>query len=84
MEIYILYIYIYIYIYIYTDFAMCNQKNILTDCGVITRADIGSDHRMVRTKIILNKKLTREKKMKRIRPLNMDLQKLRHLKIYLN
>ena len=59
------------------DFAMCNQKNILTDCGVITRADIGSDHSMVRTKITLNKKLTREKKMKRIRPLNMDLQKLK-------
>ena len=32
---------------------------------------------MVRTKITINKKLTRAKKMKRIGPLNMDLQRLK-------
>ena len=33
------------------DLALCSSREIITDCGVITRADKGSDHRLVRLKI---------------------------------
>ena len=56
------------------DFVLCNAREIIADCGGVTRADMGSDHRMIKTKIILNKKLARERKMKRIKPLNVEFQ----------
>ena len=37
------------------DFALSNNRDIVTDCGVITKADKGSDHRLVRIKIKINK-----------------------------
>ena len=62
------------------DFALCNKREILVDCGVITQADKGSDHRMIRTKIKINKRLARVKTMNKLKPLNFDLQKLNRAK----
>ena len=62
------------------DFALCNKREILVNCGVITQADKGSDHRMIRTKIKINKKLARVKTMNKLKPLNFDLQKLNRAK----
>ena len=58
------------------DFALSNKREIVTDCGVITMADKGSDHRMIRIKIKINKKLARVKSMKRPKPINIDAHKL--------
>ena len=58
------------------DLALSNKREIVTDCGVITKADKGSDHRMIRIKIKMNKKLERTKSMKRPKPINIDAQKL--------
>ena len=33
----------------------------MTNCEVITKADIGSDHRLVRMTLRINKRLTRHK-----------------------
>ena len=46
------------------DLALSNKREIVTDCGVITKADKGSDHRMIRIKIKINKKLVRVKDTK--------------------
>ncbi len=43
------------------DFILASQRGILQNCGVITKVDIGSDHRMVRAKVTLNRKLARLK-----------------------
>ena len=58
------------------DLALSNKREIVTDCGVITKADKGSDHRMIRIKIKINKKLARVKSMKRPKPIYIDNQKL--------
>ena len=62
------------------DLALCNKKEIIVNCEVITQADKGSDHRMIRTKIKINKKLARVKAMNKLKPLNIDLQKLNRAK----
>ena len=61
------------------DFALCNAIEIIADCGVVTRANMGRDYRMIKTKIILTKKLARERIMKRIKPLNVELQQLKYM-----
>ena len=46
------------------DYILVSNKNLIQDCGVITTADIGSDHRLVRAKIRLDNKLLRLKRIK--------------------
>ncbi|XP_072051533.1 uncharacterized protein [Amphiura filiformis] len=43
------------------DFILSSQRGIVEDCSVITSVDIGSDHRMVRAKIHIDRKLARLK-----------------------
>ena len=59
------------------DLALSNQRDIITNCGVITRADKGRDHRMIRLKIKINKKLARVKAINKLKPLNINMQKLK-------
>ena len=61
------------------DLALCNRREIITDCGVITRADKGSDHRLVRLKIRVNKRLARAKAIHKLKPLNVNLSELKAL-----
>ena len=56
------------------DFILTPGRNIVTDCGVITKADIGSDHRMVRAKLKLNTKLERLKRIKKKKPMKVDIK----------
>ena len=41
--------------------ALSNLKGVVTNCKVITKADIGSDHRLVRIKLRMDKRLARLK-----------------------
>lgn len=43
------------------DYIISNKKYIVTDVTVLNRFDLGSDHRLVRAKVIINKKLERKK-----------------------
>ena len=38
-----------------TDFMLSSNRNIVGNCEVITKVDIGSDHRMVRARAEINK-----------------------------
>ena len=46
------------------DFILCSEKTTIEDCEVITKVDVGSDHRMVRARLKINKKLIRLKHIK--------------------
>ena len=46
------------------DFTLSNQRGIVTNHEVITKADIGSDHRLVRMTLRINKRLARLKTIK--------------------
>ena len=52
----------------------------MTNCEVITKADIGSDHRLVRMTLRINKRLARLKTIKKQKPFNINTQKLRGMK----
>ncbi|GFO49211.1 endonuclease-reverse transcriptase [Plakobranchus ocellatus] len=39
------------------DFIMTSGRKMSKDCGVITNIDTGSDHRMVRARIVINSRL---------------------------
>ncbi|GFN79305.1 endonuclease-reverse transcriptase [Plakobranchus ocellatus] len=43
-------------------------------CGVITKIDIGNDHRMVRARIKLNSRLERLRRIKRKRPIKINTE----------
>ena len=47
---------------------------------MITKADIGSDHRLVRVTLRINKRLARLKTIQKQNPLNINTQKLRVMK----
>ena len=47
------------------DFTLSSQRGIETNCEVITKADIGSDHRSVRMTLRINKRLARLKTIKK-------------------
>ena len=49
------------------DFILSSQRGIVEDCSVITSVDIGSDHRMVRAKVRISRKLARLKIIKKIK-----------------
>ena len=42
------------------DFILCSEKTTIEDYEVITKVGVGSDHRMVRAKLKINKKLIRQ------------------------
>ena len=44
------------------DFILSSDRKIVETCEVITKVDISSDHRMVRARVEINKKLMRLKK----------------------
>ena len=48
-----------------TDFTLSSQKGIEINCEVITKVDIGSDHRFVRMTLRINKRLARLKTKKK-------------------
>ena len=52
----------------------------MKNCEVITKANIGSDHRLVRMTLKINKRLARLKTMKNQNPFNVNTQKLRGMK----
>ena len=58
------------------DFVLVSQRGIIQNCEVITKVDIGSDHRMVRARISINKKLARLKTIKRTKPMMINNQRL--------
>ena len=63
-----------------TDFTLSNQRGIVTNCEVITTADIGSDHRLVRMTLRINKRLARLKSVKKQKAFNINTQKLKGMK----
>ena len=62
------------------DFTLSSQRGIVTNCEVITKADIGSDHRLVRMTLGINKNLARLKTMKKQKSFNVYTQKFRGMK----
>ena len=50
------------------DFFLSTDKDIMIDCGVVTNVNVGSDHRMVKAKVKLNKRLMRLERMQRPPP----------------
>ncbi|XP_072018244.1 craniofacial development protein 2-like [Amphiura filiformis] len=59
------------------DFVLSSQRGILQNCEVITNVDIGSDHRMIRAKILLNKKLARLKFIKNSKKSKLNIMRLK-------
>ena len=55
------------------DFILCSEKTTIEDCEVITKVDVGSDHRMVKAKIKINKKLIRLKHIKQQKPMKLRI-----------
>ncbi|GFO38583.1 endonuclease-reverse transcriptase [Plakobranchus ocellatus] len=47
------------------DFIMTSERSTSKDCGVITKIEIDSDHRMVRARIVINSRLERLRRIKR-------------------
>ena len=58
------------------DFILCSEKTTIEDCEVITKVDVGSDHRMVRAKLKINKKLIRLKHIKQQKPMKLKIDVL--------
>ncbi|GFN77071.1 hypothetical protein PoB_000357700 [Plakobranchus ocellatus] len=50
------------------------REKMSKDCGVITEIDIGSDHRMVRARIVINSRLERLRRIKRKRPIKINIE----------
>ena len=61
------------------DLTLSNQRGIVTNCQVITKADIGSDHRLGRMTLRINKRLARLKTTKEQKPFNVKLSPLSFL-----
>ena len=62
-----------------TDFILSSDQKIVGNCDVITKVDIGSDHRMVRAKVEIDKKLMRLKTTQKQKPHRLDLRVLEKL-----
>ena len=52
----------------------------MTNCEVIAKADLGSDHRLVRMTLRINKRLARMKTIKKQTPFSINIQKLKGMK----
>ena len=61
------------------DFILSSDRKIVQNCEVITKVDIGSDHRMVRARVEIDKKLMRLKRIQRQKPCRLDLRVLEKL-----
>ena len=61
------------------DFILSSDQKIVRNCEVITKADIGSDHRMVRARAEIDKKLMRLKAIQKQKPHRLDLRVLEEL-----
>jgi len=59
------------------DYIMTSNRKILSNCEVISKVDIGSDHRMVRGKIKLSKDLLRLEMIKRKKQIRTNLNMLK-------
>ena len=59
------------------DFIMADEKSTIYNTEVITHVDIGSDHRMVRGKVKINKRLLRLKRIKRKHVFKIDIKGLK-------
>ena len=62
------------------DLTLSSQRGTVTNCEVITKADIGSDHRLVRMTMRINKRLARLKTINKQKPFNIITQKLKGMK----
>ncbi|KAK3784049.1 hypothetical protein RRG08_025243 [Elysia crispata] len=54
------------------DFILTTDKTTIQNTEIITKVDIGSDHRMIRSRMTINKKLTRLKRIKKKKPLKIN------------
>ena len=52
------------------------KKTTIEDCEVITKVDVGSDHRMDRAKLEINKNLIRLKHIKQQKPMKLRIDVL--------
>ena len=59
------------------DFILTTDKTIFQNTEILTQVDIGSDHRLLRGKIKMNKKLTRLKKIHRKKALKINIQNIK-------
>ena len=62
-----------------TDFILFSYRKIVQNCEVITKVDICSDHRMVRARVEIDKKLMRLKRIQKQKPYRLDLRVLEKL-----
>ena len=62
-----------------TNFILSTDRKIVGNCEVITKVDIGSNHRTVRAGVEINKKLLRLKKFQKQKTLKLDLRVLEKL-----
>ena len=61
------------------DFILSSDRKIVRNCEVITKFDIGSDHRMVRARAEIDKKQMRLKRIQKQKPYRLDLRVLEKL-----
>ena len=59
-----------------TDFILSSDRKIVGNCEVITTVDVGSDHRMARARVEINKQLMGLQKIPKQTPLKSDLRVL--------
>lgn len=58
------------------DYIISDRRDILIDVATVPKVDMGSDHRVVRAKVRINKKMERLRMLKRPRKRRIDLNKL--------
>ena len=61
------------------DFILSSDWKIVQNCEVITKVDIGSDHRMVRARVEIDKKLMRLKRIQKTKTLPFRPQSIRKI-----
>ena len=61
------------------DFILSSDRKTVQNCEVITKVDIGSDHRMIRASVEIDKKLMRLKRIQKQKPYPLDLRVLEKL-----
>ena len=61
------------------DFLLSSDRKIVQNCEVLTKVDIGSDHRMVRARVEIDQKLMRLKKSSKQKPYRLDPRVLEKL-----
>ena len=59
------------------DFILSSDRKIVKNREIITKVDIGSDHRMVRARVEINKKLMRLERIQKQKPYRLHLKVLK-------